>query len=298
MKRLVEVIVLFLFVCTIQANVDDCIFTVGGNQYDLSSLKKGIKAPDSRVPSYTYEVSICGNNPKACDDIMTGKEEYGNAYLIGGTGAKPICWSVLSYWDGSQTVSPLSSDFGDDGLTFYFKNGDNCRNDPRKTEINMICDSNESAVGYQSSYDSCTFIVEWRTPTACKGSPGPTPPAWGFNGTFSGDLTCLTTNSTLCPFKNSIVQLRGNCDKAKLVIMDKNLEVFDVNFNECSGYSAVGKIESIEQETYDFALGYSDVNDKWVLLARADDPPYRLVFAIDLEDMSDEPLLGHNKLLN
>jgi len=302
MKLLFTVGVLFLFVC-IQADADDCIFTVGGKEYDLSSLKKGIQANDRKVSTYYYVISVCGNNPDYCDDIMTGRAMYGNSYQFGGeTGGKVVCWDVLSIWDGNQTVSALPSNLGNDGLTFSFRNGDECRNNPRANTMNMICDESESAEGYQDPNDSCRFIIEWRTPAACSGGPGPTPTPtpsdWGINGTFSGDLTCLTTNSNLCPFNNTMVQLRGDCDKAKLVVMDKVMEVFDLNFNECGGYSATGKIESIEEDTYEFILGYSDVNNQWTFLARADDTPNQFVFEISLEQISVKSSIRNDKLLN
>ena len=53
-----------------------------------------------------------------------------------------VCWDVIAkYDDFKATALDSSAPNGATGFTLNFANGDTCRNNPRKTVLNMICDS-------------------------------------------------------------------------------------------------------------------------------------------------------------
>jgi len=161
-------------------------FSVGGTTYDLSSLQGQVaEGKDKKVSTYEYKAAVCSNMDDQCQDIMTGKTLSGAVYQYGGgssPGSKQVCWDVLAFWDESNVQAEAldtSTDgvpAGATGVALKFSNGDECRNAPRKTTMNMICDGSAGTPGtlegFQDETDSCHFIINWSTKGACPGGHG------------------------------------------------------------------------------------------------------------------------------
>jgi len=178
-KMIVLILLLSVFVLSDES---DCKFSVGGKNYDLSGLKgQTATGDDSKISTYHYTAAVCSDMTAQCEDIMTGQKLVGVVYQMGGEpGQQAVCWDMLAKWDNVE-AGPLDKSAGadgKDGLTLSFTNGDPCRGSPRKTKMNMICDTEEigKLSGFQDDSDSCLFIINFPSKHACSGAgPGPGP---------------------------------------------------------------------------------------------------------------------------
>merc|ERR1719357_180772 len=196
---------ILLFSLLVLSDEHDCKFEVNGKSYDLSPLSgQTATGNDAKISTYHYTAAVCADMTSECEDIMTGQKLRGVVYQMGGEpGQQAVCWDMLAKWENVES-GPLDSSSGKpsstDGLTLSFQNGDPCRGHPRKTKMNMICDSQAIGTlsGFQDDSDSCLFIINFPTSHACAGSgPGPSPgttvppgpepgPSPGNNTTHSG----------------------------------------------------------------------------------------------------------------
>jgi len=260
---------------------------------DLSPLKgMEVQGSDSKEITYQYLVGVCDNMETECEDIMTGQDAHGAVYQFGGEpGGIPVCWDVLALWDGTHTVAATHN-----GFSLSWQNGDECRGALRKTVVNFICDASAqtpTVSGKQDESDQCRYHIDYTTAYACDNSPTPkptpTPPHpgdWSVNGTFTGDLTCLHADD--CGFE--ALQLRGDCEDMKLVTVKGNVyEVFDIEFNECSGYRAEGVSTSIDGSMeFEFSFDYRGNNDRYEQTFFNKDFPYNAMFSIEWQRVSDD----------
>lgn len=184
------------------SNASNCAFKnpVSKENYDLSAFKGLVmEGADAKVSTYQYKASVCSDMTDICDDIMTGKKSNGCTYQFGGEpGGKSVCWDVLAYWDDEAvTVADLdpsaSQPAGTEGISLSFKNGDECRNNPRENTMNFICDKTvpTSKPGYQlegsqDPNDSCHFIINIKSSHGCPGGSPKSGSTSGSSGLSGG----------------------------------------------------------------------------------------------------------------
>lgn len=250
---------------------------------------------------------MCSNMADPCQDIMTGRTIAGNLHQYGGgssPGSKTVCWDVISYWTYDQivpkkldpSIDGVAAD--DTGIALHFANGDECRNAPRTSTFNMICDENESPPGslegFQDERDSCHFIVNWRTKVACSGAPatttstGPPVPKWGVNGTFQGDLECLAPTND-CTLQTTDNQLRGDCENMKLVtVTGGKYEVWEMEFEECGGYYLSGTMTGSNTDMKFKVHGsFFTATNKLEIEMVDNDFPYQAMYKLTLDRIDD-----------
>jgi len=255
----------------VQSKKNDCKFTVGGQTYDLSPLNgKTATGDDSKISTYHYTAAVCSDMTDECEDIMTGQKLTGVVYQMGGEpGQQSVCWDMLAKWD-DYLVGPLdkSSGVDKDGFTLSFSNGDPCRGSPRKTKMNMICDTEKigKISGFQDDSDSCLFIINFPTSHACSGEPTPKttapakstpkpttiPGAWGINGTFTGNMTGMSDASN--PDEDLTITIEGNCQNMGAVTEGSDgIEIWQISTTVCSGSFSSGTMKSEKTgKTYNF----------------------------------------------
>lgn len=231
----------------------DCSFKVGGITYDLSKLDGIIaKGDDDKISTYQYWVSVC-NDGHMCEDIMTGQHLNGSVTQWGGEpGRAQVCWDVLAHWDG-VSAGPLdaSAPNGSKGFTLSFANGDDCRGSKRKTKLNMLCgtDRNGKVSGHQDDADSCLFIINYETPYACGGAS----PDWGINGTFTGNMTCMSPD---CDIHPDGITVKGDCTNMNAVLrLENDIQIYQLQFDECGGYLGHGTLT--DQSSGDSVLSFN-----------------------------------------
>jgi len=262
---------ILLLISLAQSKQADCKFTVGGKTYDLSPLDgKTATGDDSKISTYHYMAAVCSDMTTKCEDIMTGQKLTGVVYQMGGEpGQQAVCWDMLAKW-GDYHVGPLdkSSGVDKDGFTLSFQNGDPCRGQPRKTKMNMICDSEKigKVSGFQDDSDSCLFIINYPTSYACSGGPAPKttapakstpkpttiPGAWGINGTFTGNMTGMSDTSN--PDEDLTITIEGNCQNMGAVTEGSDgIEIWQISTTVCSGSFSSGTMKSEKTgKTYNF----------------------------------------------
>lgn len=268
----------------------NCSFTVGGKTFDLSALDgKVARGSDVQISTYHYEASVCSNMAEVCEDIMTGGHLHGNVYQVGGEpGGQEVCWDVLAYFDDFKaTALDSSAPNGATGFTLNFANGDPCRGNPRNTVMNMICDSDNEVgklTGRQDDIDSCKFIINYPTKYAC----GNLPPAWGINGTFSGNMTCISPDCNISP---DSITVKGNCENMMAVVREGNdMTIWEFDFDTCGGYMARGilsrksanKIFKDDDESFLFDMNMHHDGTVWILVNQPQFP-YDLMAWVELK---------------
>lgn len=283
MLLLIATLSFFATSMPVKSKAGNCTFSVGGKNYDLSPLQgKVARGDDSKISTYHYLASVCSNMDQPCEDIMTGQKIFGNVYQIGGEpGQQAVCWDALAKWTGftAGALDP-SAGSGKSGFSLNFSNGDPCRGSPRKTTLNMVCDEeNEVGTlsGYQDDEDSCLFIINYPTKYAC----GDAPASWGINGTFAGNLTCISPD---CDINPTSITVKGSCSNMMAVVQeDDGMTVWSFDFDECGGYMARGTLRSQDgsQELL-FDMNMHHDGTVWVLV-NLPDFPYDLMAWIELK---------------
>jgi len=279
---------LLSFIFTSSLAAGKCSFTVGGKTFDLSALDgKVAQGDDSKISTYQYAASVCSDMKTPCEDIMTGQKIYGNVYQFGGEpGQQQVCWDMLAqYSDFEATKLDSSAPNGATGFSLNFANGDPCRGNARKTVMNMICDPAEigKLSGSQDDYDSCQFNINYPTKYACGDLP---PQKWGINGTFSGNMTCISPDCKMTP---DSITVKGTCQNMMAVVREGNdMSIWEFKFDTCGGYMARGTVSlktsgiKDDDESFLFDMNMHHDGTVWILV-NMPTFPYDLMAWVELK---------------
>jgi len=138
----------------------DCVFTLGGIDFDLSSLRGAADYLGSASDgSYLYGLNFCGDTVRS--------DCAGNVcqYLLGG-GVQAVIGSWTKSPEPTWALVDPNDPYG--GVTLTHVNGDYCAS-TRTTVVTFVCSSTTSSELTVDESSACQYATTFETPLVCEG---------------------------------------------------------------------------------------------------------------------------------
>jgi len=150
--------IIFALLLAISYAQTACEFEVGGEIYDLTPIKSGIRINDTNDASISYFIGFCEDFSIPCNGGV------GSTYLLPNSNLDDC--KKISRWKRDEITASIPD--GEEDLIIQFENGDQCGGGMWKQSIHFVCSHTESTFTAEiDPNDSCHVTVMHKGDVTC-----------------------------------------------------------------------------------------------------------------------------------